>query len=215
MGPIGRTLTHDADQLSAFDHSIETLRKLGAEMVELDMDLDAFISNPISGSEGYFNHKQIVEDPNSKMDEGVRSRLLQGKELCIKPGSAQDYIRFNLACKKWHKEWLEDMKSYRAWLSPTFPGLPIPLSDLKGVDENTNSLAVFTRFVNLLGLCAVSLPSSLTTSKEIASAGLPTSLQIACRPNDEITALRIARAFEIARGPFPKPPLAFANTEKA
>ena len=48
----------------------------------------------------------------------------------------------------------------------------------------------FTRFGNMLDLCALSLPDGYTAS------GLPLSLQIVCRGYDEAMALRIGQAYQ-------------------
>jgi Asp-tRNA(Asn)/Glu-tRNA(Gln) amidotransferase A subunit family amidase len=58
--------------------------------------------------------------------------------------------------------------------------------------DQSRTPAVFTRMVNLLDLCALSLPNGFT------AAGLPTSLQIVCRGYDEGLALRIGWAYEHA-----------------
>ena len=73
-----------------------------------------------------------------------------------------------------------------ALLTPTTATPPIPIA---AVDQS-RSPAVFTRMVNLLDLCALSLPNGFT------AAGLPTSLQIVCRGYDEGLALRIGWAYE-------------------
>jgi len=60
------------------------------------------------------------------------------------------------------------------------------------VTDQTTTPAFFTRFVNLLELCALSVPDGFTRT------GLPLSLQIICRPYDEATALRIGWAYQQA-----------------
>jgi aspartyl-tRNA(Asn)/glutamyl-tRNA(Gln) amidotransferase subunit A len=50
----------------------------------------------------------------------------------------------------------------------------------------------FTRFVNLMGLCALALPNGATAE------GLPISLQIVCRGGEEAEAIRIGAALEAA-----------------
>ena len=59
----------------------------------------------------------------------------------------------------------------------------------KKVDQDETP-ATFTRVVNLLDRCALSIPNGMTTG------GLPPSLQIMCGAYDEATALRIGWAFE-------------------
>ncbi|SEP20085.1 aspartyl-tRNA(Asn)/glutamyl-tRNA(Gln) amidotransferase subunit A [Methylobacterium sp. ap11] len=50
----------------------------------------------------------------------------------------------------------------------------------------------FTRFGNLLELCALALPNGAT------AGGLPLSLQIVCRGYEEAMALRIGQAYQAA-----------------
>ena len=57
-----------------------------------------------------------------------------------------------------------------------------PAVPLEEVDQTTTP-AHFTRFGNLLDLCALAVPNGFTAT------GLPLSLQIVCRPYDEATAL--------------------------
>ena len=60
---------------------------------------------------------------------------------------------------------------------------------LDAVDE-AHLPSRFTRFGNLLDLCALALPNGFTAS------GLPLSLQIVCRGYEETTALRIGQAYQ-------------------
>ena len=71
------------------------------------------------------------------------------------------------------------------------PALKRGALDVSEVDE-AYAPSRFTRFGNLLDLCALSLPSGYT------AGGLPLSLQIACRGYDEAMALRIGQGFQRA-----------------
>jgi aspartyl-tRNA(Asn)/glutamyl-tRNA(Gln) amidotransferase subunit A len=73
-----------------------------------------------------------------------------------------------------------------ALLTPT---TQTPAVRVESVDQSTTP-AHFTRFVNLLELCALSIPDGFTRT------GLPLSLQIICRPYDEATAVRIGWAYQ-------------------
>jgi aspartyl-tRNA(Asn)/glutamyl-tRNA(Gln) amidotransferase subunit A len=75
-----------------------------------------------------------------------------------------------------------------ALLTPTTTTAAIPLAE---VDQDQLP-SRFTRFVNLLEMCALSLPNGFTTT------GLPTSLQVACRGEAEALALRIGHAYQQA-----------------
>ncbi|HEY4911461.1 MAG TPA: amidase, partial [Methylomirabilota bacterium] len=66
------------------------------------------------------------------------------------------------------------------------PAIPIDQVDQSG------TAAHFTRAVNYLGLCALSVPDGFT------AGGLPLSLQIVCHAGEEAMALRIGWAYEQA-----------------
>ena len=103
--------------------------------------------------------------------------------------------------KKALAEWLEGMGECVAWLSPTTSERPIPLADA----TNAKMMGSFTHIANFLGLCAISVPTG-PMEGSINEGALPTSLQITCKGGDEAMALRIAKAYESARGPLAQPP---------
>ena len=74
----------------------------------------------------------------------------------------------------------------------------MPLAE---VDETAAPYAAHTRWANYLDLAGLAVPTALST------AGLPMSLQIVVRRFDDPLALRIGRAYETARGEFPRPPV--------
>ena len=60
------------------------------------------------------------------------------------------------------------------------------------VDEATTPLAAFTRAVNYLGACGLSLPAGFSQD------GLPIGMQLMGAPFHEPTVVRIGRAFQAA-----------------
>jgi aspartyl-tRNA(Asn)/glutamyl-tRNA(Gln) amidotransferase subunit A len=78
------------------------------------------------------------------------------------------------------------------------PTVPIPaprIDDLHkpwgiGTETASASLARFTRYFNVVGLPAISVPCGFT------AGGLPIGLQIAGKAFDETTVLRVAHAYE-------------------
>jgi len=81
------------------------------------------------------------------------------------------------------------MRGRAALLTPTSPITAVPVD---AVDESTTPLAAFTRPVNYLGACALSLPCGLS------SEGLPVASQIIGAPFEEATIVDIGRAFQRA-----------------
>jgi aspartyl-tRNA(Asn)/glutamyl-tRNA(Gln) amidotransferase subunit A len=80
------------------------------------------------------------------------------------------------------------MAAIDALLTPTTTTTAPPVAAI----DQARTPAIFTRMVNFLDLCALSLPNGFTAS------GLPTALHIVCKGYDEATALRIAWAYEQA-----------------
>jgi aspartyl-tRNA(Asn)/glutamyl-tRNA(Gln) amidotransferase subunit A len=58
---------------------------------------------------------------------------------------------------------------------------------------------VFTLPVNIAGLPGISVPAGFVD-------GLPVAVQVIGKPFDEATVLRVARAYETARGPLAERP---------
>ena len=92
MGEKGRAHVKSPKQLEAFDQAVEQLRALGADIIPYDFDSFKYSSNSMSKYEGYFHHKDIVEDASKKMDSSVRSRMFAGKEVTL-----EDYVACHLS----------------------------------------------------------------------------------------------------------------------
>ena len=80
------------------------------------------------------------------------------------------------------------MKGIDAFLTPSTQTAAIAIDQVDQKEQPTR----FQRFVNLLDLCALSLPNGFT------NAGLPLSLQIVCQAYQEDKALRIGYAYQKA-----------------
>lgn len=132
-------------------------------------------------AEAWHHHGAIYADPKAQVDEDVRPRVLAGKDI-----SPQDREELLTHRETERGRFLEAMQSFDALLTPTTQTTALSLSE---IDQNL-SPAYFTRPVNYLGLCAVSVPAGLSPE------GLPIGLQVVARGAAEILALRIAAAFE-------------------
>jgi aspartyl-tRNA(Asn)/glutamyl-tRNA(Gln) amidotransferase subunit A len=175
-----------ADVLDAYDRSLAVLAGLGAEIVDivLPFRLVEFISmTNITMAEAYFAHGHLAEDPGLPLDDVVRARLLTGASI-----SAQDYLA-TLRRRDEMKQAMEAaLAGVHAFLTPTTATAAMPLDEVNQMEQPTR----LTRFVNLLDMCALSLPNGFTAER------LPSSLQIACRANEEALALRIGQAYQQA-----------------
>jgi aspartyl-tRNA(Asn)/glutamyl-tRNA(Gln) amidotransferase subunit A len=176
----------DPGVLDAYDRSLTVLAGLGAEIVDIALPfrLADFVSiSQIMQFESYELHRQTVADRSLRLDEVVRSRLLTGAGV-----SSSDY-QAALHRRDEMKQLMETaLIGVHALLTPTTETAAIPLSEIDHATTPTR----FLRFVNILEMCALSLPNGFT------AAGLPISLQIACRGYQEALALRIGHAYQQA-----------------
>ena len=176
-----------ADVLDAYDESLDEFRRLGAEVVSFSTPRSLTelgqLNGKIMAAEGYEIYAKFLDDPNLPLDEDVRPRLLAGKEM-----TAQAYLAALRMREELKNEFSRAFAGFDALLTPTTATTALALD---AVDQTTTP-AFFTRFVNLLDLCALSVPNGLTEN------GLPTSLQIVCGNCEESAALRVGRAYQKA-----------------
>jgi aspartyl-tRNA(Asn)/glutamyl-tRNA(Gln) amidotransferase subunit A len=112
-----------------------------------------------------------------------RKRIVSGAGI-----SAQEYLKTKFLQRDLKQAFNAEMEEIDALLTPSTETAAILLRD---VDEEQPP-SRFTRFVNLLELCALALPNGFD------EAGLPLSLQIVCRGYDEVMALRIGHCYQQA-----------------
>ena len=176
----------ETNVLEAYERSLAVLAGLGAEIVDIALPfrLIDFVSMAhIMQSESYFLRGPTIEDRSLKLDEDVRNRLLAGAGL-----SANDYLAA-LRHREEMKQLMEAaLTGVHALLTPSTATAAMPLQD---VDQKATPTR-FTRFANILEMCALSLPNGFTAE------GLPTSLQIVCRGYEEALTLRIGQAYQQA-----------------
>ena len=177
----------DREVLVAYDAALESLARLGAEIVSTELpcrfaDYTALTAR-IIGAEGYSLIGDLIDDMSLPIDKAVRPRIAAGRGI-----AARDYLAALCDREEAKRRFAETFADADALLTPTTQTPAIPLD---AVDQTTTP-AHFTRFVNFLDLCALALPNGFT------AAGLPISLQIVCRGYDEATALRIGWAYQQA-----------------
>ena len=79
------------------------------------------------------------------------------------------------------------MQEFDALLLPTVPCVAPPA---QGIDESGSTLGHFTRWVNNVGGCVISLPAGLD------GKGLPVAVQLVGRAGADVTVLGLAQAFQ-------------------
>jgi aspartyl-tRNA(Asn)/glutamyl-tRNA(Gln) amidotransferase subunit A len=178
----------DAEVMAAHERVIDVLRDRGAivERVALPLDFaDLMARNGrIIAAESYALHRAYIEDEALDFDPWVRKRVIGGKAI-----GAADYIDELAQRRRACEQFAQWMQGRAALLTPTVPITAVPLDD---VDETTTPLAAFTRPVNYLGACALSLPCGLSRG------GLPISTQLVGAPFHDAALADIGRAFQHA-----------------
>ena len=176
-----------ADVLAAYDRSLSELEKLGAEVVEIKLPFlfaDVAVFNlRIMAAESYALYHGLVDDEKAPLDPHVRPRIAAGRAI-----TAQAYIEALRMRDVMKAQFATALEGIDALLTPTTMTTALPLDEV----DQTTAPAHYTRFGNYLNLCALALPNGF------APDGLPTSLQIVCRANDEATALRIGWTYQNA-----------------
>ena len=189
-----------ANILDAYDSAVEILRRHGAT-VERHSPRHGYarIAENIGvliNAEAFEIHGADYQAPEFRINEYVCARLREGAG--ISPETRKRVVDERSEMQAMFRA---DIQGFDALITPTTPTTAIPVAEVDGAINPAH----FTRPFNFLGMCGVAVPIGLTPM------GLPTSLQIAARGGDEETALRIAAAFEIARGPIGDPPLGDLN----
>jgi len=174
--------------LAAREEAMATLARLGAVIDEAPapFDLnDVMVGNGrIIAVEAYALHRAYIGDDTVGIDPWVRKRTLAGKDV-----SPADYRETLAARERAGAAFAAWMRDRDAMLTPTLPIVATPLNE---VDEATSPLATFTRAVNYVGGCGVSLPAGFSEN------GLPIGIQLAGAPFADATLVRIGRAFQSA-----------------
>lgn len=178
-----------ADVLAAYDRSLAEMERLGAEIVDVKLpflfaDVAAF-NLRIMAAESYAMLHELIDDENTPLDPHVRPRIAAGRTV-----TAQAYIEALHMRNVMKQQYAQALDGVDALLTPTTMTTAVPLDEV----DQSKAPAHYTRFANYLDLCALALPNG------IAPDGLPTSLQVVCRANDEAMALRIGWACQEAGG---------------
>lgn len=155
-------------------------------------------------AEAAAHHGPLLQTPGVALPEFVRERLRTGLGV-----SAVDYLRALATCAEHRAHFIrETFATVDALLLPTTPELPPTLGEVVGplayVNERMASFARFSRLFNALGIPVLALPGGFT------DAGVPLGLQLAGRPFDENTVLRVGAAYEAAAGWYRRRPAAAA-----
>jgi len=175
--------------------AIEKLGNLGAIISEVSWPIYHYamaIASIIQMAEATAYHSNLIRENGSKIYPPVRLRLEAGIFI-----SATDYIQAQRARTLFYRQSLDLLKKVDLLAGPTVPvtAFPIGTSQLKVGDQNVNVISLLTQYTrpfNLNGFPAITVPCGFSND------GLPIGFQLAGRPFDEETVLRVAHAYEQA-----------------
>jgi aspartyl-tRNA(Asn)/glutamyl-tRNA(Gln) amidotransferase subunit A len=187
----------DAAVRAALERAERVLRERGAacRRVSLGASFEKLVEKNglLIASEGWQAHGSRIDAHPEVMDPAVLKRFLRGREV-----TARDYaavLNDQLECQERVRGLLGDVD---ALLTPTVPMPAIPVVD---VQEDVLPLNRYTRAVNYLGLCALTVPAGLSP------AGLPLGVQLIGLPDTEHRLLCIGQVLEDGLGRLPPPDL--------
>ncbi len=185
----------DPEVRTVWRAALRVFEEEGVEIVNVElpcptMELYRMIQRP----EATLTHIQKGWFPaceNSYTDI-VRERLMQGKQI-----AAIDYLKAQQEKRDFTSRMRAIMQSVDAVVLPTLPIPAIPAELIGGTitvngltEEASTAFLRLTMPFNLAGLPAISFPCGFS------SDGLPLGLQVAGKPFQEATVLRIAHAYQ-------------------
>ena len=184
-----------ADVSQALERALQTLRDLGAELVEVTWP-GVWLSNSITWTiilaEASAYHREWFRDRPQAYSEETRHNLLIGARL-----SAADYVQAQRARRVLQQQAAEVMSRIDALVTPslqiTAPRIGQTTVEVGGKVKDINPVFIrLTDPFNVTGQPAISVPCGFGTD------GLPIGLQIAGPPAGEEMVLRVAAAYEAA-----------------
>ena len=177
----------DAEVARAFEEALETLRRLGAEVrdVQIPSLRGAHSFLLILMAEAYAYHERDIREHPELYGEVLRERILAGALVTASEYTQAQRIRAEIC-----RETAEVLKTVDVLASPTAlkPATPFAQAFDPEFAFPKSNMAPF----NLTGLPTLALPCGFSAS------GLPVSFQLSGRPFEEATVLRAGHAYEQA-----------------
>ena len=180
----------DPETVGAVDTALAELERLGARLREVripSLHFAGAANNVIMLSEAFAYHRHNLQSQVQNYGKIVRTRFLVGGLF-----TSADYVQAQRVRSRVKREMGEALRRVDVLAMPT--GLR-PATALKDLDPMSTMMSrSLTAPCNESGLPAISVPCGFSNT------GLPIGLQIAGKPFDEPTVLRVAYAYEQAGG---------------
>jgi aspartyl-tRNA(Asn)/glutamyl-tRNA(Gln) amidotransferase subunit A len=176
----------EPETLSAIEKALEVIASLGATVEDVDIPHIEYArpaNQVIMMGEAFAFHQHNLKARRQDYGNMVRDRFLLGGLL-----NTSDYVQAQRVRRLIKREMAQVLQEVDVMVTPTSPK---PAALLEGYSGASTLIGPsFTGPFNLSGLPAISVPGGFT------SAGLPIGLQIAGRPFDESSVLRVAYAYQ-------------------
>jgi aspartyl-tRNA(Asn)/glutamyl-tRNA(Gln) amidotransferase subunit A len=165
--------------------ALREFQRLGAEIIPIEVPgipyhRAAWLQ--IASAEAYAYHEHFLRRNAGMYGADVRGRLEAGRQLL-----SVDYVRAQRARALLKSECSRVFERVDVIVTPT---VPVPAPRIADAQQAAPSLTRFTRYFNLVGLPAISIPCGFTPE------GLPVGMQIVGKAFDESMVLGVAHAYE-------------------
>ena len=173
--------------LEATERAIEHLEDIGAKLEEVEIPgletIDLMMGAVVYLSEAFAYYQHLLRSQPEKVGESARRYLYAGALF-----SAADYVQAQRARSWLRSKMAEVFQRVHVLALPTQPGLADTFESLEPLflAMGPKIKAIF----NSIGAPAISVPCGFSES------GLPLGLQIAGRPFDEETIMRVAYCYQ-------------------
>lgn len=173
---------------AAFQSAVERLSRAGARVDNIALpavDEAMQIMLSLYTAEAYGTWGKVIEADPDKMFHRIRDRFRQGAEV-----RAADFVALWQRLRTLRQAYLAATAGHDAVLIPSAANLPPNVARLDSDDDYfvTENLLTLrnTRIGNLMGLCAVTLPTGVPS----------TGIMLMAPPGDDARLLRLAQAAE-------------------
>jgi aspartyl-tRNA(Asn)/glutamyl-tRNA(Gln) amidotransferase subunit A len=177
----------DPEVERAFEEALDTLRRLGADVRDVEIPslgvTHSFLL--ILMAEAFAYHERDIRAHPELYGDVMRERILAGALV-----TASEYMQAQRLRAQLCREMTEALQGVDVLATPTTPrpATPFAMAHDPAFGFPRSNMPPF----NLTGVPALALPCGMSSS------GLPLSLQLAGRPFEEGTVLRVGHAYEKA-----------------
>jgi aspartyl-tRNA(Asn)/glutamyl-tRNA(Gln) amidotransferase subunit A len=192
---LGRDITAEVAQ--SFDGAMRTLERLGAIVDEVSVpsiDEASAVALNIMYAEALEYHERWFTERSQDYGRGVR-RLLEAAMAL--PATA--YVRSQRARARMMAEAMRSLEGRDVLATPVCMTAPLKIAEAREGKLGLAQLIRHTAPFNVTGQPALAIPTGIGANRA------PLAIQIVGRPFDEISLLRVADAYERARGALPSP----------